>query len=259
MIYIKIFFFVLIFILITILYMVIMGFNLEEFINYHINVNNNYCHKLEALIAAINNEKKEIRLPRHMIDKDIEEFAKYISYKLVKEIGFDKKYNERKIQKFLCNNSIIDFSKFFNDLNIKTKVIYVTRKNSLRRKIVNEEILIEFLKNKYKEQLKIIDLNSKYSIIDQAKIFNNCEIFITVHGAAVANLFFMKPNTTIIEILADGCRPHYFNLKAKKRNIKHYYLDLKDFNKSEDVYNYPRDSYMKIHSNDLNYLNQLLI
>jgi hypothetical protein len=256
-----IFFFILVLLLTLILYMVYAGFNFEEFINYHTNASNNYCHKLEALLAGTNTQTKEIRLPSHVIDKNIKEFTDYISsksdYKLIQEFGFNKKYNERKNQRFLCKDNIVDFSQFF-DTEKEGRVIYVGRKNSLRRRIVNEEILIKFLKNKYGDKLEILDLDKGYSMLDQAKIFNGCEIFIAVHGASIANLFFMKSNTHLIEILADGCEPHCFNQKAKNKGIKHDYLHLKDYNKSESVYKYPRDSYMKMHSNDLNNLNSLL-
>ena len=89
-------------------------------------------------------------------------------------------------------------------------------------------------------------------------LFSKCDIFIGIHGAAIANLYFMKPGSRIIQILAYDCKPHYFDRKANNRKIKHDFLHLKDFKHSEDVHCYPRDSYMTIHDKDIKQLNYLL-
>ena len=81
----------------------------------------------------------------------------------------------------------------------KEEKIYIVRKDSKNRKIINENQLIQFLE---KQNFKIVEL-SKYNFKDQISLFSNAKIIISMHGAGLANLIFCKKNTPVIEIAHD--------------------------------------------------------
>ena len=79
--------------------------------------------------------------------------------------------------------------------------IYIDRSDSSSntkdlRLILNENEVKSFLA---KEGFKNIVL-SNIHFKDQAKIFNNAEIIVGLHGAGFANLCFCKPGAKVIEL-----------------------------------------------------------
>jgi len=109
----------------------------------------------------------------------------------------------------------------------KTTKLYVTRKNSPFRKIINESDLIDDLKS---NNIEMIDTDNM-EIDDQIKIFSSAEVVIAPTGSALANLVFCKEGTKVLEI-----RPQYnfdYENIFKKRysdicdklNLVYYSLD----------------------------------
>jgi hypothetical protein len=76
------------------------------------------------------------------------------------------------------------------------KRLYVSRKKALRRKIINELELVDFVKSKGFEEICFED----YSIIEQVFLMQNAECLISMHGAGLTNVLFMNPESSVLEI-----------------------------------------------------------
>lgn len=98
--------------------------------------------------------------------------------------------------------------------------IYVMRGNVTRRKVINETEVIDLL-NKY--EFKVVTMDNK-TVQEQAEIFSKAEAIVAPHGAALTNLLFAQPNTTVIEILPDGYINNCFYVLANYGNLKYFYM-----------------------------------
>ena len=96
--------------------------------------------------------------------------------------------------------------------------IYIARGNSLNRKVINEEEVINFLKNK---NFEIIYLE-KYSVSEQANIFYNAEVIIGPHGAGLANLVFCRADTKVLEVFNPMYAPIMFWNICMNKGLKYY-------------------------------------
>lgn len=107
------------------------------------------------------------------------------------------------------------FYKLFNSdlINKNNKNIYVKRGNVVRRKVLNEDALIEFIK---KYDYEIIDC-FELEIDQQINIFSQAKNIIIPSGAAMANLIFIPNNTNVIEIRSnlDGDFSKKLNLQNR--------------------------------------------
>lgn len=83
------------------------------------------------------------------------------------------------------------------------KRLYISRKNALKRKILNESELLSALQNYGFEEV----LLEKLSVAEQAQLFAQAEWIVAPHGAGLTNLAFCGPGATLIEIF----NPHYLN------------------------------------------------
>lgn len=104
--------------------------------------------------------------------------------------------------------------------------IYISRSKANRRRIANEEALVNLLKKK-----GFVILNAEeLSVDEQAKIFHNAKIVIGPHGSGFTNLVFSKPNTCVIEIdhgLIGEQRSFYKRMtKIMQGHYYGYYADL---------------------------------
>ena len=74
--------------------------------------------------------------------------------------------------------------------------IYISRQDSTRRKIANEDVLIAVLR---KEGFDILVL-SEYSQAEQIRIFSEADVVVASHGAGLGNLAFAPDGCRIVEI-----------------------------------------------------------
>ncbi len=74
--------------------------------------------------------------------------------------------------------------------------IYVQRGNVKWRRLVNESEVISYLKSR---GFLIVCMDG-LSLEDQVKIFSQASHIVSVHGAAMTNLIFCHPSTTVVEI-----------------------------------------------------------
>lgn len=79
---------------------------------------------------------------------------------------------------------------------LEAKKIYISRKDSLRRPLVNETEVETFLLEK---GFKIIEM-SNLSLVEQIVIMQNASFIIAPHGAALVNLVFCAEGTRVIEL-----------------------------------------------------------
>ena len=74
--------------------------------------------------------------------------------------------------------------------------IYITRKNAAKRKVANEDAIENMLK---KYNFKIVAFE-QYSFIEQLAIMFNARYLISIHGAGLTNMHFMKEGGNILEL-----------------------------------------------------------
>ena len=74
--------------------------------------------------------------------------------------------------------------------------IFVSRAKSSSRRIINEEAIYSVLAEYGFERVYTEDL----SFVQQISIFHNAEVVCGPHGAGLANAFFCRPGTKLIEI-----------------------------------------------------------
>lgn len=84
--------------------------------------------------------------------------------------------------------------------------LYISRKHSSGRCVHNEEQLVEKLRGK---GFRCVTLEGM-SVQKQATLFNNASVVLGSHGAALTNIAFCKPDTTIIELYKDHIAPCYW-------------------------------------------------
>ncbi|OFX80263.1 MAG: hypothetical protein A2X12_04220 [Bacteroidetes bacterium GWE2_29_8] len=126
-------------------------------------------------------------------------------------------YNEESIQSLRS----IFRNYYSNKINNSNQRIYLSRNKAKKRKITNENELINLLIQ--------FDFNIVYvedlSFEQQVEIFINTQYLVSIHGATLANMIFMNHNTNIIEIRnkLDKRSLCYYSL-ASAIDINYYYI-----------------------------------
>ena len=101
--------------------------------------------------------------------------------------------------------------------------LYISRKNMATRKIANESSLIPILKSL---NFSIIQ-PEEYTFEQQVRIFSQCKVLVSIHGAGLTNCIFMPPNSIIFEFYRDvtddlsKMNACFFNL-AKAASLNYY-------------------------------------
>ena len=99
----------------------------------------------------------------------------------------------------------------------KEEYLFISRKNSDERKLINEDALFHELK---KIGFKRVFFE-KISVDNQIKLSNSCKIMIGYHGAGLSNCAYMNKNTFLIEI-CNKFYPHpHFELFCKILKIRY--------------------------------------
>ena len=102
----------------------------------------------------------------------------------------------------------------------ENRTIFLRRGSKVhaQRRLTNEEEVISMC---LRRGIEVIDPGS-LSLQEQINLFSSVQTVISVHGAALTNLLWMKPGGRIIEI-ATGPQPHY---RALAENLGHNWLSL---------------------------------
>ncbi|HBT93787.1 MAG TPA: hypothetical protein DEB23_05960 [Chitinophagaceae bacterium] len=115
----------------------------------------------------------------------------------------------------------------------KGNKIYVSRRQAAKRRIKNEETVIEVLKAFGFYILETEDL----SLDEQISIMHHADIFVSAHGAGLTNMIFCKEGTKIFELclknkILDKC---YFNL-ANAMDLHYYYQFCESADSTDDYH-----------------------
>lgn len=119
---------------------------------------------------------------------------------------------------------------FLNNIYLKEKKdtpkkFYISRKDSSRRFVFNEDEITPILKEK---GFEIIVMSDFKTLKNQIDLFYNAEYILAPHGAALANLIFCKPKTKIVEILNKNyLNPMYYVL-SEMNNLDYSFVYAKE-------------------------------
>jgi hypothetical protein len=110
----------------------------------------------------------------------------------------------------------------FNSINLRTKhKIFISRKYANKRKIINENHIIEFMKSR---GFKII-YAEKLSFFEQVLLFSDAEIIVGLHGAGLVNMLFMAKGSYLVELRRHGdARNNCFFTMASDLELNYFYL-----------------------------------
>lgn len=76
------------------------------------------------------------------------------------------------------------------------KRIYVSRKRSAKRKVINESEVEQLL---CKYDFKCV-CNEDFDFNEQVGLYSNAEYIVSIHGAGLTNIMFMKPGSSVLEL-----------------------------------------------------------
>ncbi|MEB3343440.1 tetratricopeptide repeat protein [Okeania sp.] len=98
--------------------------------------------------------------------------------------------------------------------------IYISRKDSDVRRLVNEDRVIEFLSTLGFQTVVL----SSTSVAEQVSLFANAKVIVAVHGAALTNIVFCQSGTKIIELFGPDALRNCYYITANHCNLEHYYM-----------------------------------
>jgi capsular polysaccharide biosynthesis protein len=100
--------------------------------------------------------------------------------------------------------------------------IIIDRTDASSRRIANLEALRPLLESQGIEIFRL----SGMSLLDQASLFQQAELVIANHGAALTNIVFCRPGARIIQLIADGLTEHNFRPLATYGGLSMEFLIL---------------------------------
>ncbi|NEO54927.1 MAG: glycosyltransferase family 61 protein [Okeania sp. SIO3B5] len=126
----------------------------------------------------------------------------------------------------------------------KRENIYISRKYASRRRIANEEEVVNLLK---KYGFRQVFLESM-SVMEQASLLYHAKNIVSPHGAGLTNIIFSQPGTKLIEIFS----PYYVNTVywqiSNHCRLDYYYLIGEDFDNQDDKKHGAKDILVDIDS-----------
>ena len=92
-------------------------------------------------------------------------------------------------------------SKIKNIHEKPNKRLIASREDATTRRWLNQPECVEMLTGRFKFECI---LPSERNLFEQAEIFNQAEVVVGIHGAALSNILFMREKTTVIELRYRG-------------------------------------------------------
>lgn len=240
----------------------------QEKEDYIRQVKGNYCHQLELLFFSVDNwEMRDydyIQVPIYLFEiPKMRELILAISAKEGWEFeiisGEESIYRENFINHYVATHRLINihcFKKWGPDGPYCPKIVFISRATSQRRRISNEQRLIEFLRKRIPE-MEVYTFDDESSATEQAKLFGQCKVLIGLHGAGLANLLWMIGGR-IYEITPKGHFYHNYREKAYFRGLTHRYIEVEKYDKSERCELYPRDSILHMSQEEMDKMGELM-
>ena len=130
------------------------------------------------------------------------------------ELKMPDKYNDIETYEILLIQRDVDeyyVDKRSENRDFKRDIFYTSGKQ--RRDVLNHQQMTSELKQLFGSKINNVILEKK-SLFYQYKLFKNASIVIGQHGAALGNIFFMNPNSNLLEIMSPWGRQgnHFSNL-----------------------------------------------
>ena len=182
------------------------------------NYFHNLIYHLPRIVSLINNDQLLCKIDSLVFNEDLPDYLITLLNEILKFKQTNKKLILIKKSTYLFENSycpiivsrgkniresvsfwkhiISNISNTIKTNNFLGDKIYISRQDSKKRKILNENELIPLLKDLNYQIVTLSEMN----IFDQINLFKNAKIIIGYHGAAFANLVFSLPKTKVIEI-----------------------------------------------------------
>ncbi len=110
-----------------------------------------------------------------------------------------------------------------------TERIYISRTHAKHRRILNEDEIIQYLKN---YGFKVVCLE-KMSFREQVKLFTQAEVIIAPHGAGLATTLF-SGKIKILVLYPENSPTPFFFTQFKGLGQKHYFLTHDQFDENAD-------------------------
>ena len=117
------------------------------------------------------------------------------------------------LKKHFLDESAIDSSNLPNR-------IYISRKKSKIRRVLNEEKIIELLR---KFGFVSVTLEGM-SVREQAAMFANADAIVAPHGSGLTNLAFCRSTTKVIELFSPNYVYHCYWFISNLVGVEYYYL-----------------------------------
>jgi capsular polysaccharide biosynthesis protein len=121
-------------------------------------------------------------------------------------------------------------------LNLKkkfkaSKKVFIDRSDSQYNhcKLINNQDIIEYLKLKGFESYQV----SKLDFFEQIYLFENADIIISPHGAALTNIIFSKPNLQLVELIPNNHDSVKCQRISKILNFNYKRINLKQMDSSD--------------------------
>ncbi|NJK64484.1 MAG: glycosyltransferase family 61 protein [Synechococcaceae cyanobacterium SM2_3_1] len=109
--------------------------------------------------------------------------------------------------------------------------IYISRRDSSRRRLLNEdeviELLAEFGFRSY--------LLESMSVLQQASLLSSAQVVISPHGAGLTNIIFCNPGSKIVEIFSPQYVKNFYHILSNMFNLEYFYLVGEEIDKSSGV------------------------
>ena len=157
-------------------------------------------------VPGINSWQKQILSLFKINEKKLIDSNKYRHIKAREIIAVDHPwyksgYIQKEIKKlpewsiFFLRNKFLDLRKKFQ----ASKKIFIDRTDSLYKhcKLINNQEVIEYLEKKGFKSYQ----TSKLDFYEQIYLFENADIIISPHGAALTNIIFSKPGMKLFELI----------------------------------------------------------
>jgi capsular polysaccharide biosynthesis protein len=111
--------------------------------------------------------------------------------------------------------TIFNMDPKYNEL--KNSIVFVSRKNSKYRKVLNESELIEKIGKKFGV---ICVSNEDMSLFDQFIFYRNTEVILGASGAGLTNLIFAKTPKLLMELTLPPS-VDFFSVMAKSLSVQY--------------------------------------
>jgi len=121
---------------------------------------------------------------------------------------------------FFLREKFLKFKKKFN----ASKKIFIDRSDSVYShcKLINNKKIIEYLETKGFKTYQV----SKLDFFEQIYLFENAEIIISPHGAALTNIIFSGPNLKLFELIPENHGSIKCERISKFLNFKYTKINL---------------------------------